>query len=121
MSGDVPTVRRGLEHAFLCNPKVPSHHPYHVAPNGGCIRDGLLGPGWHGIVGGCGAAIRSGKGSQSPLDAAAIRHALGLNKPIYIQYGVYVWGIILRGDFGHSLWNNTTLLQMLNSKIPVTL
>lgn len=62
-----------------------------------------------------------GKADQPPLDAAAIRHALGLDKPIYIQYLLYLWGIITRGDFGHSLWNNTTLLQMLKLKLPVTL
>lgn len=62
-----------------------------------------------------------GKADQPPLDAAAIRHSLGLDRPIYVQYVVYLWGIISRGDFGHSLWNNTTLLQMLRLKLPVTL
>lgn len=62
-----------------------------------------------------------GKADQPPLDVQAIRHSLGLDKPVYVQYGEFLWGIIARGDFGHSLWNNTTLTQMLRLKLPVTI
>ena len=34
---------------------------------------------------------------------------------------MYLWGIISRGDFGHSLWDNTKLTYMLRLKLPVTL
>jgi len=62
-----------------------------------------------------------GKADEPPLDVDAIRRSLGLDKPIYEQYLVFIWGIISRGDFGHSLWNNTTLVEMLRLKLPVTL
>jgi len=62
-----------------------------------------------------------GRAGQEPLDANVIRQALGLDKPIYIQYFEYLWGIVSRGDFGHSLWNDSTLLGMLRLKLPVTL
>jgi peptide/nickel transport system permease protein len=62
-----------------------------------------------------------GSTSKPTLDVNAIRKQLGLDKPIYVQYFVYLWGIVSRGDFGHSLWDNTTLLQMLRLKLPVTI
>jgi len=62
-----------------------------------------------------------GKPDTPQLDAEVIRHALGLDKPIYTQYFEFVWGIISRGDFGHSLWNESTLLGMLRLKLPVTI
>ena len=61
-----------------------------------------------------------GKADAPPLDVDAIRHSLGLDKPIYTQYFEFLWGIISRGDFGHSLWNETKLTAMLRFKLPVT-
>ena len=62
-----------------------------------------------------------GKADQPPLDAQAIRQQLGLDKPVYVQYFEYLWGIVSRGDFGHSLWNDTKLIDMLRLKLPVTI
>jgi peptide/nickel transport system permease protein len=62
-----------------------------------------------------------GSSSKPALDVNEIRQELGLDKPIYTQYFTYLWGIISRGDFGHSLWDNTKLTDMLRLKLPVTL
>ena len=52
-------------------------------------------------------------------DIASLRHTLGLDKPLLQQY--FSWlGDFLRGRFGYSLWDHTTLLQNLRAKIPVT-
>jgi peptide/nickel transport system permease protein len=37
----------------------------------------------------------------TPADIAAVRHELGVDRPVYVQYGKYVWRA-LHGDFGVS-------------------
>ncbi|GBD11855.1 Glutathione transport system permease protein GsiC [bacterium HR23] len=50
----------------------------------------------------------------------ALRQKLGLDKPILVQYGVWV-GKMLRGDFGQSLWTQKPVVTMLKERLPVTL
>ena len=57
--------------------------------------------------------------SASAKDRAQLEEALGLNKPIYIQYFLWVGGV-LRGDLGQSLWHNTPVLDQILSRLPVT-
>ncbi len=52
-------------------------------------------------------------------DRAVIEAALGLDKPIYLQYFVWV-GDILQGDLGRSLWQNTPVTQQLALTLPIT-
>ena len=52
--------------------------------------------------------------------AAQIRHMLGLDVPIYEQYGRWVAGIF-RGDFGKSLWSNTRVLDELRHRLPISI
>jgi len=54
------------------------------------------------------------------LDEAMIREMMGLDKPIHIQYIDWVSGIILRGDFGKSLWTERTMTEEMKARIPVT-
>jgi peptide/nickel transport system permease protein len=42
-------------------------------------------------------------GPQAPEGIAQIRHSLGLDQPVYVQYARWLW-LVLRGDFGFS-WN----------------
>ena len=62
--------------------------------------------------------------AQNPLaaekDRAAIEVALGLDRPMYIQYFRWV-GDLLQGDLGRSLWQDTPVTHELLARIPVTL
>lgn len=42
----------------------------------------------------------------APQVKARARHAWGLDRPPLVRYGEYVWGIVSRGDFGRSYFNN---------------
>jgi len=45
--------------------------------------------------------------------------ALGLDKPVLAQYVSWV-GNALQADLGHSLWQNTPVLELLLARLPVT-
>jgi peptide/nickel transport system permease protein len=55
-----------------------------------------------------------------PEDVAAIRRALGLDKPFLVQLATYL-GNLLRGDFGHSFHQNKDVLPLLLQRFPATL
>jgi peptide/nickel transport system permease protein len=46
--------------------------------------------------------------------------ALGLDKPMWEQYGRWIGAILLHGDFGRSLWLNTPVAELLAARLPVT-
>jgi peptide/nickel transport system permease protein len=50
----------------------------------------------------------------------ALRHELGLDKPIYEQYLSWMGGL-LRGDLGRSLWTKESILTEFLRRFPVTL
>ena len=52
-------------------------------------------------------------------DRARIETALGLDKPLYIQYFVWI-GNALQGDLGRSLWQNTPVTEQLLACMPIT-
>src|SRR5437660_1028440 len=39
--------------------------------------------------------------------------ALGLDKPMWEQYGRWIGGILLEGNFGRSLWQSTPVAEQL--------
>ncbi|HSE03544.1 MAG TPA: ABC transporter permease [Methylomirabilota bacterium] len=51
----------------------------------------------------------------------ALRKELGLDRPAYVQYGDWIGGIVLRGDFGSSYWTRQPILDEFVSRFPVTL
>ena len=53
-------------------------------------------------------------------DLDDLRHKLGLDRPIYIQYFTWI-GQVVRGDLGESLWTRRTVVEELGSRLPVTL
>lgn len=62
--------------------------------------------------------------SQNDISAGAkdreqLEIALGLDKPMYIQYFYWIGGV-LKGDLGHSLWQNTPVLGQILDRLPVT-
>ena len=61
-----------------------------------------------------------GAGAVTQEDIDRMRHELGLDRPIHIQYASWIWGI-LRGDLGTSIWYQTPVVDELKDKFAVTL
>jgi peptide/nickel transport system permease protein len=60
--------------------------------------------------------------ADSPLsvdEIAKIRHDLGMDKPIYVQYWEWISGLA-RLDAGKSLWTRRPTLQEIADRLPVT-
>ncbi|MEW6727206.1 ABC transporter permease [Desulforudis sp. 1088] len=49
----------------------------------------------------------------------ALREELGLNDPIYVQFGRFIWDIV-HGDFGRSLMTRTPVTEELLKRFPAT-
>jgi peptide/nickel transport system permease protein len=56
----------------------------------------------------------------SPEAAAALRRAMGLDRPIMVQYGEWVLGV-LRGDLGRSIQYDVPVAGLVLSRLRVTL
>ena len=52
-------------------------------------------------------------------DLEALRAKLGLNRPIYIQYVIWL-GQLVQGDLGESLWTKRPVLEELTRRLPVS-
>ena len=61
-----------------------------------------------------------GAGAVTDEDIARMRHELGLDRPIHVQYGSWVWGM-MRGDLGTSIWYQTPVVDEIKDKFAVTL
>jgi peptide/nickel transport system permease protein len=56
-----------------------------------------------------------------PEEYAVVAHHWGLDKPLYVQYLVFVRNA-LRGDFGNSwLWQGYTVMSLVRDRLPATL
>ena len=53
------------------------------------------------------------------IDPEYLRHELGLDVPIHIQYGRWL-GDVVRGDLGESLWEKRPIAELLIERLPVT-
>lgn len=60
-----------------------------------------------------------GRGKVNPEKVAELREQLGLNDPLYVQYGRYVTKA-LRGDLGISIRNNQPVAQSISEQMPST-
>jgi peptide/nickel transport system permease protein len=58
--------------------------------------------------------------TSTEADIQAIREANGLDDPLVVQFGTYVWDVA-RGDFGISLWQNRPATTLVLERIPATL
>lgn len=58
--------------------------------------------------------------STTPEQLEEIRRSLGLDRPIYEQYGMYL-GRLLQGDFGRTIRGNQPVLELLLGRLPNTL
>jgi peptide/nickel transport system permease protein len=59
-------------------------------------------------------------GDINVQELARLREQLGLNRPLYVQFGSWLWGIV-HLDFGKSLWSGAPVLDELRIRLPVTL
>jgi len=50
----------------------------------------------------------------------ALRHEMGLDRPIYVQYFEFIWNFA-HGDLGRSLVNKLPIVQLLSGVLPYTL
>jgi peptide/nickel transport system permease protein len=53
-------------------------------------------------------------------DVDDLRHKLGLDQPVYVQYAKWLGGLVT-GDWGTSLWTGRTIGEELRHRIPLTL
>jgi peptide/nickel transport system permease protein len=56
----------------------------------------------------------------SKADLAAIHAQLGLDQPIWVQYGKFMSSLV-RGDLGHSFYYRTPVLELYLSRLPYSL
>jgi peptide/nickel transport system permease protein len=59
-------------------------------------------------------------GSVSPEQLQHMRQALGLDRPLYVQYGSWLWQV-LQGDLGTSLWYKTPVWDQVQDRFLVTM
>jgi peptide/nickel transport system permease protein len=61
-----------------------------------------------------------GGGQIDPKALAAVRQQLGLDQPLIVQFGTWLWGV-LQFDFGKSLWTGQPILHELAIRLPLSL
>ena len=59
-------------------------------------------------------------GRIDPQQLAAMRHQLGLDQPLAVQFGTWLWGV-LRLDFGNSLWTGQPVIEEVLIRLPLSL
>jgi peptide/nickel transport system permease protein len=68
-----------------------------------------------------GDPVRAALGMTAPADlVAARRQALGLDDPLWVQYGHYLRGLVT-GDFGTSMVSGQPVAQVIGDRLPSTL
>lgn len=59
--------------------------------------------------------VSASKATREQLEAT-----LGLDTPIYIQYFKWMGALLLQGSLGNSLWTNTSVMDEILHRLPVT-
>lgn len=62
----------------------------------------------------------TGDSNFTQAELHALRVKLGTDKPLYVQYGEWIWGMT-RLDFGQSMFFETPVANDLAQKLPITL
>src|ERR1700754_754132 len=66
------------------------------------------------------AALRAGR-QPTPEVIAAIREDLGLDRPLIVQFGDYIWRVFAYQDFGRSYVSNVDVLDEIKRDLPATI
>jgi peptide/nickel transport system permease protein len=69
----------------------------------------------HLIPGDPALAMLAGQSGITPADVDRVRHQLGLDDPVPVQYLKYI-GRVLRGDFGESVHSHRPVLEMIGEQ-----
>jgi peptide/nickel transport system permease protein len=64
--------------------------------------------------------VQSQSGGGEPISIESIKHSLGLDLPVHVQYADWVKDIFTHGDFGTSLWTGRPVTQEILKRVPVT-
>ena len=56
----------------------------------------------------------------TPAQVANVRHQMGLDRPLYVQYALYLWHAV-QGDFGWSYYLSQNVLPAIMQRFPATL
>jgi peptide/nickel transport system permease protein len=68
------------------------------------------------------AMSQMGMGEQQAEDyAQRLRVRLGLDRPLLMQYGRWVEGMVLHGDFGRSFVSNRPVAAVIGQRLPFTI
>jgi peptide/nickel transport system permease protein len=59
-------------------------------------------------------------GKMSEADIEALRQEHGLDKPLLVQYGNWVSGILLHGDLGKSIMGGFSVSENIVKRLPIT-
>ena len=59
-------------------------------------------------------------GDVNLQELAKLRDRLGLNRPLYVQFLSWLWGV-MRLDFGKSLWTGAAVVEELAIRLPLSL
>jgi len=65
------------------------------------------------------AAVIAGD-AASPADIARIRHSLGLDNPLHVQLGIWLWHVV-HGDLGTSIHSGVPVLTLIGQRLEPTL
>ncbi|MFN2389170.1 MAG: ABC transporter permease [Actinomycetota bacterium] len=65
-------------------------------------------------------AVSMGGRRPSPQQLESITQRFGLDKPLYVQYGLYISRAV-RGDFGHSYQTNEPVTEAVLRRLPPTI
>ena len=57
---------------------------------------------------------------SNKLTRDQLMETLGLDKPIWQQYGIWISRLAFHGDLGDSLWQGDSVLSMIAERLPVT-
>ena len=61
------------------------------------------------------------EGQAGKIDREALEHILGLDVPVYVQYGRWLGDIFLHGTLGESLMGGYTIEERILDRLPVTI
>ncbi len=75
----------------------------------------------HALPGDAIDALTDDEAGEDPLVRAALEKELGLDKPIYMQYAIWLGKIVLHGDFGKSVATQRSVGVEVFRRIPATL
>lgn len=72
------------------------------------------------VVPGDVTSVILGETRVSETEIQALRHEMGLDKPIYEQYLTWIWGVV-HLDLGKSLWSQRPVADDIVQRFPLTL